>query len=249
MPTDFEELKRQFLQNDEEFRQLATQHHDLDEQIHDLTSRHYLSNPNRSKKPRSRNASCTERSDGDHPAPAQSSAARCRARGARLIRRSALVPGQSSTGQASACGRLALCCFVVSRGNLLAADEHRSRRVPFIAAALVPAAALAAARRTAWPASFAAARRVLRLFLPRSRPAGPADAGRRRLAGGRPGHDGRPGRRRRVAAGRRGSRSRSSCRRWTSTSTASPVGGRVTRIDYRPGRSCRRTTHAPARTS
>jgi uncharacterized protein YdcH (DUF465 family) len=45
MPTDFEELKRQLLQTDEEFRQLATLHHDLDEKIHTLTSRHYLSEP------------------------------------------------------------------------------------------------------------------------------------------------------------------------------------------------------------
>jgi uncharacterized protein len=45
MPTDFEELKRTLLQTDEEFRQLATQHHDLDEKIHDLTNRHYLSEP------------------------------------------------------------------------------------------------------------------------------------------------------------------------------------------------------------
>jgi uncharacterized protein YdcH (DUF465 family) len=45
MPTDFEELKRRLLQTDEEFRQLATQHHDLDEQIHSLASRHYLSEP------------------------------------------------------------------------------------------------------------------------------------------------------------------------------------------------------------
>ncbi len=45
MPTDFEELKRQLLQSDEEYRQLATQHHDLDQKIHDLTARHYLSEP------------------------------------------------------------------------------------------------------------------------------------------------------------------------------------------------------------
>lgn len=45
MPTDFAELKRQLLQSDEEYRQLATQHHDLDEKIHDLTARHYLSEP------------------------------------------------------------------------------------------------------------------------------------------------------------------------------------------------------------
>ena len=45
MPTDFEELKRQLLQSDEEFRQLATQHHALDEKLHSLTARHYLSEP------------------------------------------------------------------------------------------------------------------------------------------------------------------------------------------------------------
>jgi uncharacterized protein YdcH (DUF465 family) len=45
MPTDFEELKRKLLQSDEEYRQLATQHHDLDEKIHHLTARHYLSQP------------------------------------------------------------------------------------------------------------------------------------------------------------------------------------------------------------
>jgi uncharacterized protein YdcH (DUF465 family) len=45
MPTDFEELKRQLLQTDEEFRQLATQHHDLDEKLHHLAIRNYLSEP------------------------------------------------------------------------------------------------------------------------------------------------------------------------------------------------------------
>ena len=45
MPTDFDELKRKLLQTDEEYRQLATQHHDLDEKIHRLATRHYLSEP------------------------------------------------------------------------------------------------------------------------------------------------------------------------------------------------------------
>ena len=45
MPTDFDELKRKLLQTDEEFRQLATQHHDLDEKLHTLAARHYLSEP------------------------------------------------------------------------------------------------------------------------------------------------------------------------------------------------------------
>ena len=45
MPTDFEEMKKQLLQSNDEFRQLATQHHDLDERIHTLAIRHYLSEP------------------------------------------------------------------------------------------------------------------------------------------------------------------------------------------------------------
>jgi uncharacterized protein len=45
MPKDFEELKRELLQSDDEFRQLATLHHDLDERIHDLTTRNFLSEP------------------------------------------------------------------------------------------------------------------------------------------------------------------------------------------------------------
>ena len=45
MPTDFEELKQRLLQTDDEFRQLATQHHDLDERIHNLAARSYLSEP------------------------------------------------------------------------------------------------------------------------------------------------------------------------------------------------------------
>ena len=45
MPTDFEELKRKLLQTDEEYRKLATQHQVLDEKIQNLTSRHYLTEP------------------------------------------------------------------------------------------------------------------------------------------------------------------------------------------------------------
>lgn len=45
MPTDFEELKRRLLQTDSEFRQLANQHHDLDERLHHYAERHYLTEP------------------------------------------------------------------------------------------------------------------------------------------------------------------------------------------------------------
>ena len=45
MPTDFEEMKKKLLQSNDEFRQLATQHHGLDERIHNLATRQYLSEP------------------------------------------------------------------------------------------------------------------------------------------------------------------------------------------------------------
>ena len=45
MPTDFEAMKQQLLESNDEFRQLASQHHDLDERIHNLASRPYLSEP------------------------------------------------------------------------------------------------------------------------------------------------------------------------------------------------------------
>ena len=43
MPTDFEAMKQQLLASNDEFRQLAALHHDLDEQIHHLATRQYLS--------------------------------------------------------------------------------------------------------------------------------------------------------------------------------------------------------------
>jgi uncharacterized protein YdcH (DUF465 family) len=45
MPIDFEEMKKKLLESNDEFRQLATQHHVLDERIHDLAIRQYLSEP------------------------------------------------------------------------------------------------------------------------------------------------------------------------------------------------------------
>jgi len=45
MPTDFEEMKKKLLESNDEFRQLATQHHVLDERIHNLAHRQYLSEP------------------------------------------------------------------------------------------------------------------------------------------------------------------------------------------------------------
>ena len=45
MPTDFEAIKQQLLESNDEFRQLATQHHDLDERIHNLATRSHLSEP------------------------------------------------------------------------------------------------------------------------------------------------------------------------------------------------------------
>ena len=53
-----QELKELLLKTDEEFRQLATQHHELDDRLHELSAKPYLSSQSKSKKSRSRNASC-----------------------------------------------------------------------------------------------------------------------------------------------------------------------------------------------
>ena len=45
MQNDFEEVKRKLLQSDEEFRQLATRHQDLDERLHNYAERPYLTSP------------------------------------------------------------------------------------------------------------------------------------------------------------------------------------------------------------
>ena len=40
-----QELKELLLKTDEEFRQLATQHHELDDRLHELSNKAYLSEP------------------------------------------------------------------------------------------------------------------------------------------------------------------------------------------------------------
>ena len=45
MPTEIDAMKQQLLESNDEFRQLATQHHDLDERIHSLATRSFLSEP------------------------------------------------------------------------------------------------------------------------------------------------------------------------------------------------------------
>jgi hypothetical protein len=40
-----QDLKALLLQTDEEFNQLATQHHELEDRLHQLTARPYLSQP------------------------------------------------------------------------------------------------------------------------------------------------------------------------------------------------------------
>lgn len=45
MPTHSEELKELLLRTDDEFRQLAIKHSELEGRLHDLTAKHYLSEP------------------------------------------------------------------------------------------------------------------------------------------------------------------------------------------------------------
>lgn len=45
MAVETQELKDQLLRTDEQFRQLVTEHHDLDERVRRLASQSYLSEP------------------------------------------------------------------------------------------------------------------------------------------------------------------------------------------------------------
>jgi uncharacterized protein YdcH (DUF465 family) len=40
-----QDLKNLLLESDDEFRELAAQHHDLDKRLHELSTRNYLSEP------------------------------------------------------------------------------------------------------------------------------------------------------------------------------------------------------------
>ena len=94
MPTDFEELKQQLLQSNDEFRQLATLHHDLDERIHNSghpplslgTRTARRSHPQEEETP-------AEGSDGEHSAAAPRRPGRARARVA--TRRRRVVSGRT----------------------------------------------------------------------------------------------------------------------------------------------------------
>jgi len=45
MNAQSQDLKEQLLQSNENFRQLATKHHELEDRLHELTAKHYLSEP------------------------------------------------------------------------------------------------------------------------------------------------------------------------------------------------------------
>lgn len=45
MAVDTHELKERLLQSDHEYRDLAARHHELDERLHELASRHFLTEP------------------------------------------------------------------------------------------------------------------------------------------------------------------------------------------------------------
>ena len=45
MAVDTHELKERLIASDIEFRDLSTRHHELDERLHELSSRHFLTEP------------------------------------------------------------------------------------------------------------------------------------------------------------------------------------------------------------
>ncbi len=47
MPTDIETMKQRLLETDDEYRQLADKHHELEIRLHELSEKHYLTDPER----------------------------------------------------------------------------------------------------------------------------------------------------------------------------------------------------------
>ncbi len=45
MAVDTQELKERLLVSDQEFRDICTRHHELDARLHELSSRHFLTEP------------------------------------------------------------------------------------------------------------------------------------------------------------------------------------------------------------
>jgi hypothetical protein len=45
MNVESHDLRAQLMQTDSEFSQLAAKHHELEDRLHELTARHYLSEP------------------------------------------------------------------------------------------------------------------------------------------------------------------------------------------------------------
>jgi uncharacterized protein YdcH (DUF465 family) len=45
MNAQSQDLKAQLMQTDAEFNQLAAKHHELEDRLHELTAKHYLSEP------------------------------------------------------------------------------------------------------------------------------------------------------------------------------------------------------------
>jgi uncharacterized protein YdcH (DUF465 family) len=45
MAVDTHELKERLLQSDHEFRDLSTRHHELEQRLHELENRHFLTEP------------------------------------------------------------------------------------------------------------------------------------------------------------------------------------------------------------
>ena len=45
MNVESQDLRAQLMQTDAEFSQLANKHHELEDRLHELTARHYLSEP------------------------------------------------------------------------------------------------------------------------------------------------------------------------------------------------------------
>ena len=61
MAVETHELKERLMASITSIAQLSTRHHELDERLHDFSSRHFLTEPEQSKSRKSRNRSSASR--------------------------------------------------------------------------------------------------------------------------------------------------------------------------------------------
>ena len=230
-----QDLKHLLIETNQEYRQLASKHHALDDRLHELDLKHYLSDSEQFEEVSlKKRKAAAQRPYGIDRAGAARSPTGDRPVRVTLVRpgslRRTIGPGPLADPaplQAHGRGMSRYHRIRWDRSRGLAVHPRRPRRCRS-----APGSWLG----RVWSVPFLVLAGVLPVLLPRSRPhirrRAPTSWCRRPTRASwspamPPGPARRPG---------SGSRSACSCRRWTCTSTAPRSTGRVTRVEYHPGK-------------